>query len=319
MKIVELKIDENIEKSGYDAIAFTETPAIEQDFMAFSKNTYADYPQSARNAAKRGIELNKEVNNRCATLVGKQRAQQLVSGEKLSIDTIKRMRSFLIRQRDNYNLAISRKDYTACGYISYLLWGGPSALPWAEKKLRQSGYQFSQEEHDEMNEVILENILLLELGEECVGSVYKNEETPTHMIYNSFTQELQEKQMIIAPIMRADYMIPRIDKEGNEYQVFFSADTIKQIAYKAMKDGKVHNVNLEHDSNFMLDGVYMTETWLVEDPEKDKSTLYGFSPNKGDWYGMYKIDNKEVWNTLVKTGKVKGVSIEGWFLQNLIK
>ena len=139
------------------------------------------------------------------------------------------------------------------------------------------------------------------------------------MIHNKFAQEFQEKQMIIAPIMRADYMIPRVDKEGNEYQVFFSADTIKQIAYKAMKDGKVHKVNLEHDSDFMLDGVYMTETWLVEDPEKDKSTLYGFSPNKGDWYGMYKIDNKEVWNTLVKTGKVKGVSIEGWFLQNLIK
>jgi hypothetical protein len=318
MKIIELKIDENIEKSGWDAIAFTETPAIEQDFMAFSKNTYADYPQGARNAAKRGIELNKSVNNRCATLVGKQRAQQLVSGEALSLDTIKRMRSFLLRQRDNYNLAISRKDYEACGYISYLLWGGPAALPWAEKKLRQSGYEFSKEEQDDMNDMILENILMLEFGEECVDNVCNNEETPTDIAYNSFTQELQEKQMIIAPIMRADYMIPRLDKEGNEYQVFFSADTIKQIAYKAMKDGKVHNVNLEHDNEFMLDGVYMTETWLVEDPENDKSTLYGFSPNKGDWYGMYKVDNKEVWNTLIKTGKVKGVSIEGWFLQNLI-
>ena len=44
------------------------------------------------------------------------------------------MRSFLLRQKDNYDLAIKRSDYNACGYISYLLWGGPAALPWAEKR-----------------------------------------------------------------------------------------------------------------------------------------------------------------------------------------
>jgi len=169
-----------------------------------------------------------------------------------------------------------------------------------------------------IEEIILENILLLEFVIEEKDMHDDTKKFFDAQIPNKFSQELAEKQMIIAPIMRADFMIPRIDKDGNEYEVFFSADTIKAIAYKAMKENKVHNVNIEHDPKQSVDGVYMTETWLVEDPEKDKSTLYGFSPNKGDWYGMYKIDNKEVWNTLVKTGKVKGVSIEGWFLQNLI-
>ena len=147
MKIVELKIDDS-SLSGFEATAFVENPAIETDFVAFNKvsmaeMTYNDYPQAAVDAARRGIELNKENNMKCATQVGKVRAQQLVNGEKLSLDTIKRMRSFLIRQKGNFELATRRKDYTACGYISYLLWGGEAALPWTEKKLRQAGIEFS--------------------------------------------------------------------------------------------------------------------------------------------------------------------------------
>ena len=43
--------------------------------------TYNDYPQAVSNNAKRGIELNEKVNNRCATQVGKIRAQQLAQKE----------------------------------------------------------------------------------------------------------------------------------------------------------------------------------------------------------------------------------------------
>ena len=144
MRIVKLIIDELEEMMGINAVALVEEPAIEVDFQAFSKQleefeSYNDYPKQAIEAAKQGIKRNEELGNKCGTLVGKQRAQQLAKGENVSLDTIKRMRSFLIRQKDNYDLAISRKDYSACGYVSYLLWGGPAALPWAEKKLRQAG------------------------------------------------------------------------------------------------------------------------------------------------------------------------------------
>jgi len=148
MKIVELILNESLE-AGVEAIALVEEPAIEQDFYAFNAQkyyfeTYDDYPQSAKDAATMGIKRNEALGNPCATQVGKVRAQQLVNGEKLSLDTIRRMRSFLIRQKDNYDLAKQRRDYDACGYISYLLWGGESALPWAEKKLRQAGETFKE-------------------------------------------------------------------------------------------------------------------------------------------------------------------------------
>ena len=97
--------------------------------------TYSDYGSGVRNNAKRGIELNKKVNNKCATSVGKIRAQQLSRGEKLSVSTIKRMYSYLSRAETYYDAG----DSKACGTISYLLWGGKAGLAWSRGKLRELG------------------------------------------------------------------------------------------------------------------------------------------------------------------------------------
>ena len=93
--------------------------------------SYSDYPKSVSNNAKRGIELNEKVNNRCATQVGKVRAQQLAQGKPVTVETIKRMFSYLSRAEVYYD----KGDTESCGYISYLLWGGKSAKSWAESKL----------------------------------------------------------------------------------------------------------------------------------------------------------------------------------------
>jgi hypothetical protein len=97
--------------------------------------SYSDYGQEISNNAKRGIELNDKVGNKCATQTGKVRAQQLADGEPISIDTIKRMYSYLSRAEVYYD----ETDTEACGTISYLLWGGKSALSWSRNKLRELG------------------------------------------------------------------------------------------------------------------------------------------------------------------------------------
>jgi len=94
--------------------------------------SYNDYPDSVSNNAKRGIELNEKINNKCATDVGKIRAQQLAKKENISVETIKRMYSYLSRAEVYYD----QGDTESCGYISYLLWGGKSAKRWAEAKLK---------------------------------------------------------------------------------------------------------------------------------------------------------------------------------------
>ena len=97
--------------------------------------TFNDYPQAVSNNAKRGIDLNNKVNNKCATQVGKIRAQQLAQKENISKETLKRMYSFLSRAAEYYD----EGDNKACGTISYLLWGGKAGLRWSESKLKELG------------------------------------------------------------------------------------------------------------------------------------------------------------------------------------
>jgi len=95
--------------------------------------SYSDYPDSVKNNAKRGIELNEKVNNKCATNTGKIRAKQLAQGKPISVSTIKRMYSYLSRAEEYYDPSNTK----ACGTISYLLWGGKSAKNWSLSKLKQ--------------------------------------------------------------------------------------------------------------------------------------------------------------------------------------
>tara|TARA_R100000900_G_scaffold48369_2_gene38957 strand:- start:525 stop:1544 length:1020 start_codon:yes stop_codon:yes gene_type:complete len=95
--------------------------------------SYSDYPSGVKNNAKRGLELNEKVNNKCATQVGKIRATQLAGGKPISIETIKRMYSYLSRAEEYYD----EGDSKACGTISYLLWGGKAAKRWSEAKLKE--------------------------------------------------------------------------------------------------------------------------------------------------------------------------------------
>ena len=104
-----------------------------RDLLEVKAESYSDYPQGVSNNAKRGIELNKKVNNKCATQVGKVRAQQLANREPVSVATIKRMYSYLSRAETYYE----QGDPQDCGYISYLLWGGKAGKRWAESKLKE--------------------------------------------------------------------------------------------------------------------------------------------------------------------------------------
>ena len=366
MKIVRLDIDEDSILAGIDAMSLVETPAIQEGFYYFAKEqfaeTYNDYPEAAVEAAKQGIKRNEETGNKCATQVGKVRAQQLANREAVSLETVRRMRAFLIRQKDNYELARDRRDYNACGYISYLLWGGPAALPWTEKILRQAGEEFVKQEYegledacqsgyeaiglkrkrgrlvpncvpkDKFSAETMKDILIQELinagvleGDEFELDVaglpdYTQEATGSIAISDASYAfaSIEEKQMVIGPAMVPNKLIVRKDEEGNPYYVYFSEEAIKRIAYKMMADKVIDKVNIEHDGQKFVDGAYLVESWIVDDPEKDKSLLYGFTPVKGQWMTMYKIDDKDIWDKYIKTGKVKGFSVEGYFSEKLV-
>lgn len=97
--------------------------------------SYSDYGDGVKNNAKRGRELNEKNGNKCATDVGKQRSADLAAGRPVSVETIKRMYSYLSRAEEYYD----ESDTTACGTISFLLWGGKAGLGWSRNKLRELG------------------------------------------------------------------------------------------------------------------------------------------------------------------------------------
>lgn len=142
--------------------------------------SYNDYPQSAKDAAARGIALNEKLGNRCATQVGKIRATQIMNGEKLSEETIKRTYSYLSRAAEYYN----PEDTEACGTISYLLWGGESMLRWAERKINQQNFsvelKFSVQ--DEEQKIVSGPLMIADLP------IYRRDEDG-HEYYVMFTKE----------------------------------------------------------------------------------------------------------------------------------
>ena len=79
--------------------------------------------------------------------------------------------------------------------------------------------------------------------------------------------------------------------------------------------GNQNNSTLEHQHS--LSGLSLVESWLVEDEVHDKSRKYGMNVPVGTWMGAVKVNNDEVWNDYVKTGKVKGFSIEGYFADKM--
>ena len=120
-----------------------------------------------------------------------------------------------------------------------------------------------------------------------------------------------EKRIVVGPVLIPNQLIMRNDPDGGEpFNIMFEAETIAEIHEKFIKNGFQNNSTIEHDGKFIED-VTFTETWIKEDEVHDKSVLYGFKHPIGTLYGMQKINNDEVWNDYIKTGKVKGFSIDG--------
>ena len=124
-----------------------------------------------------------------------------------------------------------------------------------------------------------------------------------------------EQQMLIGPILLPEKKILRVDGEGQPYHVYFTKETVKKIAQNYLMKKYTDKATLEHDMS--IKGVHLVESWIKEG-KLDKSNNYGLSVPEGTWMGMFKISDPNIWKDYVKTGKVKGFSIEGLFTHNLI-
>jgi hypothetical protein len=127
-----------------------------------------------------------------------------------------------------------------------------------------------------------------------------------------------EKRIIVGAAMVPNKMIHRFDELGNMYYVFFSKASIKKMADKFLKQKRTDETSVEHDGvKLGSDKVYITESWVSEDPIKDKSAAYGFNLPAGTWFVSMKVDDPSVWN-MIKKKALTGFSVEGLFAEKSV-
>jgi len=114
-----------------------------------------------------------------------------------------------------------------------------------------------------------------------------------------------EKKILMGAALVPNKQILRADKDGKGYYIYFSEDTIK-------KASELFLMRSNQNNKEKLNGMSVVESWVIDNPEMDKSKEYGFSLPKGTWMISMKVNNEDIWND-VKAGKVKGFSIEGYF------
>ncbi|OUW18603.1 MAG: hypothetical protein CBD18_02385 [Opitutales bacterium TMED158] len=123
-----------------------------------------------------------------------------------------------------------------------------------------------------------------------------------------------ERQVLMGPALIPDKFIYRRDDDRGEYSVYFSKSTVRRASELYLRRNLANSFTKDHESK--VSGIHLTESWIVES-DTDKSRQYGFDVPIGTWMVAVKVDDTTLWAEAVKTGKVRGFSIEGYFVNKM--
>jgi hypothetical protein len=158
----------------------------------------------------------------------------------------------------------------------------------------------------ELKEQGIQNIALVDSPAMLTEFLAFSEQKPYE-----FKMALQEEQRIItAPVIVADLPIYR-KVDDKEFYVVYKKDTNMQILQKYMLDGNQRKVKLTHDTSDLSKGVFVFEVF-ISDASRGIKQPEGFDLPDGTIFCSMKINNDDIWKR-VKSGEVKGVSLEGFF------
>ena len=118
--------------------------------------------------------------------------------------------------------------------------------------------------------------------------------------------ESDERHMVYGAALIPDKDIYRNNGE-QEFYISFTKESIEKMSQDFMKNYRQNEVTLDHDE--MANDITITESWLVEDPYKDKANALGINVPKGSWMIGMKVNQIDVWER-VKSGELKGFSVE---------
>ena len=118
--------------------------------------------------------------------------------------------------------------------------------------------------------------------------------------------ESDERHMVYGAALIPDKDIYRNNGE-QEFYISFTKESIEKMSQDFMKNYRQNEVTLDHEE--MANDITITESWLVEDPYKDKANALGINVPKGTWMVGMKVNQIDVWER-VKSGELKGFSVE---------
>ena len=143
---------------------------------------------------------------------------------------------------------------------------------------------------------------------------------PAHEIsFETFSKAVRfefndDEKTVSGVAISADTPIYRRDASG-EYYVVFTKKAIKDIIHDYARNNRFNNVNIEHNSKDVAEGVFMIGSYQV-DNEKGFTAPERFKDvSNGSWLTTYKFENEELYKR-VKSGEVSGFSIEGTFVMD---
>lgn len=140
------------------------------------------------------------------------------------------------------------------------------------------------------------------------GFAFNKEDKSTKMRFSD------SKQVIIAPVCRANFDIPRWDElNQSEYVVFYDADECEKMMEAFQSMVKEKKFNDSHGK--IIDSAFCRSIWQVADPKCDRATKFGFTSKDigvGDIMMEVKIKDKLEFEKIKEQGKT-GFSLEGGF------
>ena len=119
----------------------------------------------------------------------------------------------------------------------------------------------------------------------------------------------EERRVVVGMALIPEKRIYR-KMQGQEFNIYFTKDTIAQTQELYMRNLNLNNVTTEHQKP--IQGATVIESWIVENSKMDKSNIWNLEAPEGAWVVMMKINNEDTWEQ-VKDGSFKGFSIEGSF------
>lgn len=120
------------------------------------------------------------------------------------------------------------------------------------------------------------------------------------------------KHIITGVVCLADTPIYRYNEKYGEYYVVFSKETIVKMVEKFAKMDLFKSVNLQHDDDSFVDGIYMIESYITNKERGINPVEFSDIPD-GSWICSYKVENEELWNEIINGNKLNGFSLQGMF------